>query len=193
MFSRNKRTLLPASALLAGLAALGGAAVFAASSSTTMRGGDTLRVTCDGARLSASPRQFAHLRPLVRARFAQPNGDHDGHTHAYAHRGGHGDAHPHHRSRHGYPDAHGDRKRYADGHGDAALVSAPRIGGCQVFPADNARNQDVSRLPLHPNSANFIASINAGKRYLHADFGSNPTYGIPYVVVPADQPMVPIT
>ena len=28
---------------------------------------------------------------------------------------------------------------------------------------------------------------------MHPDFGSNPAYGIPYVVVPATQPLVPIT
>jgi len=68
----------------------------------------------------------------------------------------------------------------------------PRIAGCQVFPADNAWNRDVSGDPVDPNSAAYIASINQGAQYLHADFGSNPTYGIPYAVVPADQPLVPI-
>ncbi|MFN8420248.1 MAG: hypothetical protein U0528_13560 [Anaerolineae bacterium] len=45
---------------------------------------------------------------------------------------------------------------------------------------------------VHPNSDNFIASIGADTN-LHPDFGSDPTYGIPYVVVAEDQPMVPIT
>ena len=31
------------------------------------------------------------------------------------------------------------------------------------------------------------------KQFLHPDFGSNPTYGIPYTVVPKSQPFVPIT
>jgi hypothetical protein len=38
-----------------------------------------------------------------------------------------------------------------------------------------------------------IASIDSTRQFLHADFGSNPTYGIPYVVVPRSQPFVPIT
>lgn len=72
--------------------------------------------------------------------------------------------------------------------------NAPIIGSCQVFPSDNPWNQDVSALPLHPRSSQMIARIQAiGGDNLHADFGENPNYGIPYVVVDADQPRVPIT
>jgi hypothetical protein len=73
--------------------------------------------------------------------------------------------------------------------------AAASISGCRVFPADNAWNQDISAMPVDPNSATYIASINAsgGNGFLHADFGSDPTYGIPYVLVPQDQPLVPIT
>jgi hypothetical protein len=69
--------------------------------------------------------------------------------------------------------------------------SVPMLGGCQMFPADNPWNQDVSTAPVNPNSAAYIESIGA-KINLHADFGSNPEYGIPYVVAPAGQPKVPI-
>ncbi|MCC6960909.1 MAG: hypothetical protein IT301_13775 [Dehalococcoidia bacterium] len=74
-------------------------------------------------------------------------------------------------------------------------VTAPVIGGCQVFPQDNAWNQGISNAPVSANSANYMARIAAlgGNQKLHADFGADPTYGIPYVVVPAGQPMVPIT
>ncbi len=71
--------------------------------------------------------------------------------------------------------------------------TGPTIAKCPVFPSDNAWNQVVSSLPIHPNSANYIASINSTKQYLHPDFGSDPTYGIPYVVVSGSQPKVPIT
>ena len=71
-------------------------------------------------------------------------------------------------------------------------LAAGTIGGCSVFPADNPWNQDVTGWPVHPNSANFINSIGASTN-LHPDFGSNPTYGIPYVVVPNTQATVPIT
>lgn len=60
--------------------------------------------------------------------------------------------------------------------------------GCPVFPADNPWNQDISTAAVHPNSDAYIASILAGKEKLHADFGSNPDYGIPYVVVDNSTP-----
>jgi hypothetical protein len=71
--------------------------------------------------------------------------------------------------------------------------SEPMIAGCQVFPSDNPWNQDVSGLPVDPNSATYLASMNAATTHLHPDFGSNPTYGIPYVVVPGSQPFVPMS
>jgi hypothetical protein len=53
-----------------------------------------------------------------------------------------------------------------------------------VFPANNPWNQDISQLPVDPNSAHYIASINAfGDTNLHADFGADPSYGIPFRVV----------
>jgi hypothetical protein len=62
-----------------------------------------------------------------------------------------------------------------------------------MFPSDNPWNRDVSRDPIHPDSATFIASIEAsGRSRLHPDFGSNPDYGIPYVVVPPGQERLPI-
>ncbi|MCX6520556.1 MAG: hypothetical protein NTZ21_07815 [Actinobacteria bacterium] len=70
----------------------------------------------------------------------------------------------------------------------------PSVGGCSVFPGTNAWNTDVSGFPLHPRSATTIAKIQSvGGDFLHPDFGSNPDYGIPYVVVPPTQPLVPIT
>jgi len=69
----------------------------------------------------------------------------------------------------------------------------PMIDGCQVFPSDNPWNTDISNYPVDPNSANYLAHMNAGSTNLHPDFGSNPTYGIPYVAVPGSQPFVPIT
>lgn len=52
----------------------------------------------------------------------------------------------------------------------------------------------VDQAPLRNRSAQTIAAIQAaGGDFLHPDFGQNPDYGIPYVVVPAEQPVVPIT
>src|SRR5579859_396180 len=82
----------------------------------------------------------------------------------------------------------------ASASGSASQGSQPNsIGPCPVFPADNAWNTDISNYPLDPNSQNYINTINASRQYLHPDFGSNQTYGIPYVVVPGSQPFVPIT
>lgn len=64
--------------------------------------------------------------------------------------------------------------------------------GCQVFPADNPWNQDISQLPVRADSATFMASIGLS-RTLHPDFGENPDYGIPYTVVEGNQAKVPIT
>lgn len=70
-------------------------------------------------------------------------------------------------------------------------AGSPMIGNCTIFPADNPWNTDISGYPVHPNSADFIASIGASTG-LHPDFGGNGEYGIPYSVVGADQPMVPL-
>jgi hypothetical protein len=69
----------------------------------------------------------------------------------------------------------------------------PTIQGCPVFPPDNPWNRDVRADPVDPRSDAYIASINSGSRFLHADFGSDPTYGIPWTTVPGSQPRVPMT
>ena len=68
------------------------------------------------------------------------------------------------------------------------------LHGKQLFPSDNPWNQDISNLPVDPNSANLIASIglNTG---LHPDFGTvfnGAPNGIPYVVVSGTQSRVAI-
>jgi hypothetical protein len=77
--------------------------------------------------------------------------------------------------------------------GAARAAAGPTLGGCPVFPASNAWNRDVSRLPVHPRSRAFIASISShGDRFLHADFGGHGQYGIPYSTVPASQARLPV-
>ncbi|MGZ4672701.1 MAG: hypothetical protein ACXV8K_08580 [Ilumatobacteraceae bacterium] len=69
----------------------------------------------------------------------------------------------------------------------------PHLGGCPMFPADNAWNQEIALAPLRPRSQEIINKIQSiGGQALHPDFGENPLYGIPFVVVPATQPLVPI-
>jgi hypothetical protein len=68
-----------------------------------------------------------------------------------------------------------------------------------VFPANHALNMPIDSLPVHPNSINFITSIGLNAA-IHPDFGTSwddggtlRQIGIPYNVVGADQPLVPIT
>ena len=71
--------------------------------------------------------------------------------------------------------------------------SVASIGGCQVFPADNAWNRDVSADPVDASSSALLAGMSPGSA-LHLDLGTTEVYyGIPYSVVPATQPLVPIT
>src|SRR5207248_10136275 len=73
----------------------------------------------------------------------------------------------------------------------ASRITGPREAGCPVFPSGNPLNRDISHTPVDRNSAAYIAAIGAGL-HLHADFGSNPGYGIPYAIAPEHQARVPI-
>jgi hypothetical protein len=79
----------------------------------------------------------------------------------------------------------------------APAAGAPSLGssGCPLFPADNVWHADVSRLPVHPRSGAYLAAMGAGAG-IHADFGSGTweggPIGIPYTVVGAGQPRVPV-
>ena len=74
---------------------------------------------------------------------------------------------------------------------EAATTRVPTLAGCAMFPADNPWRQDISQLPVRRNSAAWVRSVGL-RTDLHADFGENQSYGIPYETVPADQPKVPI-
>jgi hypothetical protein len=76
--------------------------------------------------------------------------------------------------------------------GPPASGTLPNLAGCDVFPADNPWNRDVSQDPVDPSSDAYIASIGAS-RFLHPDFGSDPSYGIPWTAVPGSQPRVPMS
>jgi hypothetical protein len=68
------------------------------------------------------------------------------------------------------------------------------IESCTVFPADNPWNQDISALPVHPDSDAFIDSIGRDTG-MHADFGTEwegAPIGIPFVTVTSSQAKVPI-
>jgi hypothetical protein len=64
-----------------------------------------------------------------------------------------------------------------------------------LFPADNPWNTDISAYPVHPLSSQYVQSIG-GSGHLHPDFGTvwnGAPNGIPYIVVPGDQPKAPIS
>lgn len=71
----------------------------------------------------------------------------------------------------------------------AALAVSSPVGAapvpgttCEVFPANNVWNMNVSNLPVHPRSRAWMRSAHAGTALLHPDFGGAP-YGLPYDVV----------
>jgi hypothetical protein len=77
----------------------------------------------------------------------------------------------------------------------ATVLAAVTLAGCPVFPADNAWNRRVDRLPVAPNSAALIESIGLDD-HVHADFGSGRwdggPIGIPITVVDGNQARVPV-
>ncbi|MBF5043640.1 hypothetical protein FGE12_14685 [Aggregicoccus sp. 17bor-14] len=68
----------------------------------------------------------------------------------------------------------------------------PVIEGCAVFPLDNAWNQDVSRLPVHPDSERFIEAMGADGELVAAWGQLAEQYGVPITVVRGTQPRVPV-
>jgi hypothetical protein len=78
-----------------------------------------------------------------------------------------------------------------DSRGARVASPAPHEGACPIFPASNPLNQEIAHAPVNQNSAKYIESIGASI-HLHADFGTPPSYGIPYVIVGPHQPKVPV-
>jgi hypothetical protein len=59
------------------------------------------------------------------------------------------------------------------------------LAALQVFPPDNPWNEDISSLPVHPNSAKMIASIGAAKSLQY-------NLDMSFILVPPDQRRVPV-
>jgi hypothetical protein len=56
----------------------------------------------------------------------------------------------------------------------------PTIAGCNIFPADNPWNLDISGYPLNPNSASYLANMSPSTAF-HPDWGTvTEEYGIPF-------------
>jgi hypothetical protein len=81
----------------------------------------------------------------------------------------------------------------------AAPVAGPTVPGapgCPLFPADNVWNTDISALPVAPQSAAWLASMDAAGTDLHPDFGPDQggyPYGIPVTVVSAGHPLAAVS
>ena len=65
--------------------------------------------------------------------------------------------------------------------GSAASPTLPGARGCSIFPSSNVWNRPIDGLPVAADSDALIGSIG-GDRGLHADFGHELEYGIPYNV-----------
>ena len=78
----------------------------------------------------------------------------------------------------------------------SGTTASPSVGGCQIFPANNWWNRDVSRLPVDRRSATWLSHMSTG-RDLHPDFGPSygdgPNYGIPVTYVTGSHPRVSVS
>jgi hypothetical protein len=79
----------------------------------------------------------------------------------------------------------------------SAGTPVPGAPNCPMFPADNVWNTPIANLPVNPNSAAWMASMDSATTNLHPDFGpsddpSTP-YGIPYTVVSPSTPQTNLT
>jgi hypothetical protein len=74
--------------------------------------------------------------------------------------------------------------------------AVPGAPGCPLFPADNVWNTDISALPVAPQSAAWLASMDAAGTDLHPDFGPDQggyPYGIPVTVVTGSAPLAAVS
>lgn len=68
----------------------------------------------------------------------------------------------------------------------AAAGPHPGAPNCPIFPANNVWHADVSSLPVHARSSDWLTAMGGPTRRLHPDFGDSglsQPYGIPYNVV----------
>ena len=74
--------------------------------------------------------------------------------------------------------------------GDSGSRTSPVVGGCAVFPPNDAWNTDISGASIDATwTANLMTYANL--KFAHPDFGS--ANGIPYNVVPQNQTLLPVT
>jgi hypothetical protein len=64
-------------------------------------------------------------------------------------------------------------------------AAVPSLGGCQMFPASNDWNRDVSGDDVDAHSSDYVAFMGGASLVLQPDFGG--VFGQPFLVVPAGQ------
>jgi len=77
-----------------------------------------------------------------------------------------------------------------------ALAGDNTSGGCSIFPADSIFHRNIANLPVDNSPAAPIYSAYLPAK-IHVFFGGAPVgsipNGVPFIRVPRDQPMVPVT
>lgn len=73
-----------------------------------------------------------------------------------------------------------------------ALGQNASLGGFVPFASNSLWNTDISAAPVDPNSSTLIANYIGNGTHVHPDFGTDPTYGIPFVVVSGSQNLVAV-
>lgn len=78
--------------------------------------------------------------------------------------------------------------------GAGSIGAVPSIADCPVFTANDAWNTDVSGYPADDAATERLQAL-VGDVMIHPDYGgdSDTLYGIPFNVVPDDQPLAPIS
>jgi hypothetical protein len=66
------------------------------------------------------------------------------------------------------------------------------LNGFVPFSSSSLWNTDVSAAPVDPSSDPIISNYIGTITHLHPDWGTNPTYGIPYVIVNGSQSLVDV-
>jgi hypothetical protein len=79
--------------------------------------------------------------------------------------------------------------------GGSAPVDPPMVGGCEMFPPDDAWNTDIFDVPADAGWTTRLMNMVGETTQIHPDWGGDATelYGIPVGVVPENQAPVPVT
>jgi len=66
------------------------------------------------------------------------------------------------------------------------------LGGFVPFSTTSLWNTDISTAPVDANSDSIISNYVGTSTHMHPDWGNDPTYGIPFVIVNGNQSLVQV-